>query len=131
MQCKVALYLYHGETSRTLFTRTKEHISAYTKNLKDYLKQKHQTIFHPNFTMKALQFYKDPPFRQINKGIRINQSKSTPGYLMNSRSEFWQGEVARVNIVRGLGLKLEFSPLTSTKTKPKLVFLRYAADCNN
>ena len=52
--------------------------------------------------MKALQFYKDPLTRQINEGVRINNSRSTPGYLMNSKAEFRQGEVARVTITRGL-----------------------------
>ena len=48
--------------------------------------------------MKALQFYKDPLTMQINEGVKINNTRCTPGYLMNSKSEFRQGEVARVTI---------------------------------
>ena len=108
-QCKEEgkVALYHGQSSRTLPTRTKEHVAGYRKNHQDNPIVKHQANFHPGLqpklSMKALLFFKDPLSRQINEGVRINQSKSTPGYLLNSKSEFRQGEVARVNIMRGSG----------------------------
>ena len=112
MECNICkednkVAVYHGESSRTLFTRTKEHMTGFTSKKKDNPLFKHQTNFHPglqpNYTMKALRFFKDPLTRQINEGVRINNSRSSPDYLMNSKSEFRQGEVARVTITRGLG----------------------------
>jgi hypothetical protein len=34
--------------------------------------------------------------------VSINRSASTEGYLLNSKAEYKQGEVARVTIQRGL-----------------------------
>ena len=56
----------------------------------------------PSFDIRPIAFFKDPLTRQINEGVRINNSKADAGYLMNSKSEFRQGEVARVIMVRGL-----------------------------
>ena len=42
---KVALY--HGESSRTLYTRSKEHYTGYTKRKADNPMYKHQMNFHP------------------------------------------------------------------------------------
>ena len=39
---------------------------------------------------------------QIYEGVCINNSPSTPGYLMNSRAEYEQGAVARLNVQHGL-----------------------------
>ena len=44
----------------------------------------------------------DPLTRQINEGVRINNTKSSLGMLMNSKAEFHQGAVARVTVERGL-----------------------------
>ena len=112
LECKLCkeegkVALYHGESSRTLYTRTKEHMNGHASKKKDNPIYKHQTNFHPgqepNYTMKALKFFKDPLTRQINEGVRINNSRSSPDHLMNSKSEFRQGEVARVAVTRGLG----------------------------
>ena len=68
---------------------------------------KHQTNHHqgeePNMQFRAEKFFADPTSRQIYEGVSINNSPSTPDYLMNSRAEYKQGEVARVVVVRGLG----------------------------
>ena len=93
--------LYHGETSRTLYTRSKEHFVNKESGL-----MKHVEIHHPNevpqFEIKPTGFFKDPLTRQINEGVRINNSKSDPGHLINSKSEFRQGQVPRVVVLRGL-----------------------------
>ena len=98
--------VYHGETSRTFLTRSNEHMTGYASRRKDNPLWKHQTNFHPGlqptYNMRTLKFFKDPLTRQINEGVRINNTRSTPGFLMNSKSEFRQGEVARVAITRGL-----------------------------
>ena len=54
------------------------------------------------FNIKATKFFKDPLTRQINEGVRINNTQSSPGCLMNSKAEFRQGEVSRVVLVRGV-----------------------------
>ena len=104
MQENGKISLYHGETSRTLYTRLKEHFQN-TSHEKPAL-LKHNDIFHPNqepnFKVKAVGFFKDPLSRQVNEGIRINNSRSDKGHLMNSKAEFRQGEVPRVVIQRGL-----------------------------
>ena len=98
--------LYHGETSRTLYTRTKEHLQRGSGHNEDTSQAliKHNLIFHPNkepnFDIKTTGFFKDPLTRQINEGVRINNS--TADHLMNSKAEFRQGEVARTVIIRGL-----------------------------
>ena len=97
---------YSGESSRTFYTRTKEHLAGYATKKEDNPMLKHQLNFHPgvdpDYSMRVLQVFKDPLTRQINEGVRINSNRSTPGYLMNSKSEFRQGEVARVTVTRGL-----------------------------
>ena len=41
--------------------------------------------------------------KTIFEGVSINHSPSTPGHLMNFKTEYKQGEVAMVVLVRGLG----------------------------
>ncbi len=93
---------YHGETSRTLYTRIKEHMQQEAN--KPLIK--HNSTFHPeedlNFDITPTSYHQDPLSRQINEGVRINNSKSKQGYLMNSKTEFHQGEVPRVTFLRGL-----------------------------
>ena len=52
---------------------------------------------------KAEKFFNEPVSQKIFEGCSINHYTSSPGFLMNSKAEFRQGEVARVVIVRGLG----------------------------
>ena len=99
---------YHGETSRTLYTRTKEHLRQ-TRDNDSEIKQpllKHNTIFHPGkqikFSLRKTGTFKDPLSRQINEGVRIHNTPSDPGLLMNSRAEFYQSQVPRVIITTGL-----------------------------
>ena len=99
--------LYHGETSRTLYTRIKEHLhqSRVTCNENKPL-LKHSIIHHPGkqvkFKIMKTGSFQDPLSRQINEGVRINNSTSDPGFLINSKAEFHQGQVPRVMIASGL-----------------------------
>jgi hypothetical protein len=99
--------LYHGETSRTLYTRSREHANGLKKQKADNPMHKHMCNHHPGqrpaFSTKVTKFFSDPLTRQINEGVRINHSKSSLGFLMNSKSEFHQGAVPRVTVNRGLG----------------------------
>ena len=97
--------LYHGETYRTLYTRIGEHFQGDPDNTSSALR-KHNSKFHPgeepSFDIKPVGYYSAPLSRQINEGVRINNSKSSAGRLMNSKSEFRQGEVPRVIIMNGI-----------------------------
>ena len=89
---------YHGETSRTLYTRQREHLTG-KERATPYLNTSSFTILPPNLSLNSSQ-------RSSSKSrwgwVSINLSSSTQGYLMNSKSEYKQGEVARVVVERGL-----------------------------
>ena len=97
---------YHGQTSRTLYTRQGEHMAELEREKHDYAMFKHKQNHHPNqqpeFQFQAERFFADMLTKQIFEGVSINNSPSSPGLLMHSKSEFQQGEVARVVMVRGL-----------------------------
>ena len=67
---------------------------------------KHLRIHHPGmeatFDIRPVEFFKDPLTRQINEGVRINNSKSDNGYLINSKAEYRQGVVPRMAMISGL-----------------------------
>jgi hypothetical protein len=98
---------YHGETSRTLYTRQKEHYTGLQNSKQENPLFKHQELHHPEatpeFEFRPEKFLSDTISKQIFEGVSINNSPSSPGLLMNSKAEFRQGEVARVVLVRGLG----------------------------
>jgi hypothetical protein len=99
---------YHGETSRTLYTRQKEHLAGLVARRPNNALYKHQEIHHhqdttaPVFEFRQEKIFSDPVSKQIFEGVSINHSPSSPGLLMNSKAEYRQGEVARVIIARGL-----------------------------
>ena len=97
---------YHGRSARTLYTRQGEHITGFESRKPDNALFKHSQLHHPGeipeFQFQAEKFFPDPTSAQIYEGVSINHSPSTEGYLMNSKAEYQQGEVARVVIVRGL-----------------------------
>ena len=69
--------LYVGETSRTIFERSKEHWGgARAMSMKNHM-FKHQVLEHegrePSFTMKVIKFYKTPLARQVAEAIRIRR----------------------------------------------------------
>ena len=97
--------LYHGETNKRLFKRSTHHVYGLRTKKADNPMYNHMSIHpgqEPNFTTKATKFFSDPLTRQINEGVRINDTKSSPGMLMNPKAEFHQGAVARVTVERGL-----------------------------
>ena len=97
---------YHGRSHRCLFTRQGEHITGYQGRKEENALFKHQQLFHSgeecNFSFETEKFFNDAMSHQIYEGVCINNSPSTPGYLMNSRSEYEQGAVARLNVAHGL-----------------------------
>ena len=97
---------YHGRSARTLYTRQSEHISGCEAGKSDNALYKHTQLFHegvmPEFEFKAERFFSDATSAQIYEGVSINNTPSDEGYLMNSKAEYQQGEVARVVVMRGL-----------------------------
>ena len=97
---------YQGRTSRCLYSRQKEHNAGADGRREDNPMHKHMELYHPNdepkFVFEAEKFFKDAVSHQIYEGVCINNSPSTPGYLMNSRAEFEQGSVARVVVTHGM-----------------------------
>ena len=67
---------------------------------------KHALLHHPNkrpqFEFRTEKFFSDAISAQIYEGVCINNSKSDEGYLLNSRAEYEQGNIARVVVLRGL-----------------------------
>ena len=85
----------------------KEHFRLRDRNdSEDTPLQKHTKTYHPgkepDFEIKVVDFFMDPLTRQVNEGVRINNSQSDPGLLINSKSEFRQGVVPRIRMVTGL-----------------------------
>ena len=99
--------VYHGETSRTLYSRLTEHAKALEKGQENNPPTKHKQTIHGGedveYVYEPDRFFKDPLTRQINGGIRINRSlRDASCTIMNSKAEFRQGMVSRVEIVSGL-----------------------------
>ena len=98
--------LYHGRTSRCLYTCQKEHLKGLAAKKEDNALWKHQETFHqvqpPKFSFGAERFFKDSCSCGIFEGVSINRSPSTDDHLMNSKAEFDQGQVARVVLETGL-----------------------------
>ena len=110
LSCKQAVEVkvskYHGRSARTLYTRQSEHISGCMAGKVDNALFKHTQNFHqgvmPEFEFQAERFFSDATSAQIFEGVSINNTPSDEGYLMNSKAEYQQGEVARVVVMRGL-----------------------------
>ena len=87
-------------------TRQKEHFDGQAAKKEDNALWKHQELFHAEeeckFEFTAEKFFHEPVMHQIYEGVCINRSASTPGYLMNSRAEYEQGQVARLVVAQGL-----------------------------
>ena len=97
---------YHGRTARTLYTRQGEHMAGCQAKKSENALFKHAQLHHqgvtPTFQFKAEKFFSDATSAQIFEGVSINHTPSAEGFLMNSKAEYQQGEVARVVLVRGL-----------------------------
>ena len=95
-----------GRSHRCLITRQSEHQAGYEGRKDENALYKHHQLFHPDedchFSFEAEKFFNDAMSHQIYEGVCINNTPSTPGYLMNSRAEYEQGAVARLSVAQGL-----------------------------
>ena len=97
---------YHGRSHRCLITRQSEHFAGYEGRKDENALFKHQQLFHPDeechFSFETEKFFNDAMSHRIYEGVCINNTPSTPGYLLNSRAEYEQGAVARLSVQQGL-----------------------------
>ena len=98
--------VYHGRSQRTMYTRQSEHCQGFESKQPNNALYKHAVLHHPSekpkYEFQPEKFFPDSMSAQIFEGVRIGNSESDEGCLMNSRSEYEQNHVARVVIVRGL-----------------------------
>ena len=92
-------WIYIGESSRNLYTRSKEHISKYEsrKQNKDGFIKKHRVEVHNDrpakFNSKNTEMFKDCLSHQISEGVEIRRSNKN---VLNSKSEWHQPALWRV-----------------------------------
>ena len=94
--------IYIGETSRSIFERSREHWEGARKwEDKNHMVQ-HQKIEHggeqePVFAMKVIRFYKTALARQVAEAVRIRR-RGGEGAILNSRGEFNRSHIPRLKI---------------------------------
>ena len=97
MECQAE---YHGETSRTMYSRGQEHQKGLDKKTKDSVLWNHCETEHDGikmqFQMKATGYFTDPLTRQIDEAVRIHHTRKS----MNRRGEWRKTAVPRVTFVR-------------------------------
>ena len=83
--------IYLGETSRTLYERSKEHVAdavSFKEGshiIKHWISSHHEDKKRPPFFFKVLQPFKDCLSRQVAEAVAINYSKDE---LLNSKNEY-------------------------------------------
>ena len=91
--------LYVGETSRSLFERTKEHWGAWESRSEKSHILKHQQMVHreqePKFIMKAVKYYRSALTRQIGEAVRIRR-RGGAGRILNSKAEYDRCRIPRL-----------------------------------
>ena len=101
---------YAGETGRNLFTRGNEYVKEVEKKIADkplwkHILEKHGGIMEvpmfSHFTMKAVQFFRQPQRRKAHEGVRIVHLDHAT--RMKSKLEFRQRTNILLRVVRGVG----------------------------
>ena len=92
--------LYVGESSRTIFERSKEHWEAWRSRKEDSHILKHQMADHggsnsPKFTMRVVRSYRSALSRQVGEAVRIRR-RGGEGSILNSKSEFNRCRIPRL-----------------------------------
>ena len=91
--------IYVGESSRSIYERSKEHWAAVKSNKEDSHMVRHQLAEHhgrePNFTMRTLKFFKSALTRQIAEAVRIRR-RGGAGSILNSKAEFDRCRIPRL-----------------------------------
>ena len=93
--------VYTGKSSRSLYERSKEHLSDAegfqegSHIVKHWMQQHAEDDVMPHFTFTILQSFRDCLSRQVAEAIRIHYSKDT---LLNSKNEYGSNRLARVMV---------------------------------
>ena len=94
--------LYVGETSRSVFERSREHWGAWRSRKEDSHIRKHQEADHggddsPQFMMRVVKHYKTALSRQVGEAVRIRR-RGGAGSILNSKAEFNRCRIPRLAI---------------------------------
>ena len=70
--------LYVGESSHSLYERSREHMSQYNKGAEESHMEKHREKYHgagerPEFRVKAVKYFKSSLKRQLAEAVRIRR----------------------------------------------------------
>ena len=91
-----------GESSRSIFERSKEHWSDYRSNKDKSHILKHHQIAHggvgePGFIMRTVSFYRTALARQVGEAVHIRR-RGGAGSILNSKSEFDRCKIPRLTV---------------------------------
>ena len=94
---------YVGETSCSIYERSREHKKGATKGYDKNHMVRHQKLEHggdqnPNFHMKVKGFYKTALARQVSEAVHIRR-RGGEGAILNSRGEFSRCYIPRLQVV--------------------------------
>ena len=94
--------IYVGETSRSIFERSKEHWEGARKGAENNHMVKHLRMVHeeeqePKFAMKVIKHYKTALARQIAEAVRIRR-RGGEGAILNSKGEFSRSHIPRLQV---------------------------------
>ena len=92
--------LYVGESSRSLFERSREHWKQWKSNDKRSHIRKHMELAHketekPDFVMRAVSYHRSALTRQVGEAVRIGR-RGGAGQILNSKSEYDRCHIPRL-----------------------------------
>ena len=93
--------VYVGETARSLYERSKEHLKAYKEEKEDSHMYKHHQVHHggkgeTRFYLKPTRFHRTALTRQLTEAVQI--SRLGEGLTLNSKSEYSRCKIARLEL---------------------------------
>ena len=108
--CQICRHKYIGETSRSAYTRGKEHLRAPEQCEESSVLWRHCCDIHAGniagFTMNVTgMFQNDAMLRQIPESVRINQTEG--GHLINTKEEWMYFRIPRADYHAVMKFKLQ------------------------
>ena len=98
------LTVYEGESARNAYSRGCEHCEGLRNEREESPLWKHCQLAHngekQDFSMEVVGSFHSCLERQINEAVRITSSQAD--FIMNSKSEFHQAPIVRVDRPRGV-----------------------------
>ena len=92
--------IYVGETSRSLYERSREHWDLFEKGSTDSHIWKHHWLHHqgagrPKMIFKVVKYYRTALSRQVGEAIQI-RARGGEGEILNSKGEFNRCSITRL-----------------------------------